>query len=103
MAEHAMRLSKVVWDDAANTATLTFEELISIPGPGSENSNWYPDAGTTVTVMVPIRKATVTNATGRSLTQDPATGDLIWTKYELINGAWVSLGRVNADGTPYVG
>ena len=97
-----MSLYSTVWDDAAGTATLTFQATDS-PTPPPGGDGWWPGPGVAITLTVSVRKATVTNPTGIQLTTDPTTGVVIYTKYELQNGTWVNLGRVNPDGTPYTG
>jgi hypothetical protein len=101
MALHNMALQSTVWDDVAGTVTLTFVDT-GAPPPPPGGAGWWPGPGATVTTTVPIKKATTTNPTGIQVTTD-ANGVVVYTKYEFQNGTWVSLGRVNADGTPYTG
>ena len=96
-----MYLQSVIWDDAADTATFTLREADQ-PAPPPGGSGWWPGPGASVTMTVPIKRATSTNPTGIQVTTDPA-GVVVYTKFEYRNGAWVSLGRVNADGTPWTG
>lgn len=96
-----MFLESVLWDDVANTATLTFRDTATPTGP-SGGAGWWPGPAASVTATVTVKKATTTNPTGIQVTTAP-DGTVVCTKYELQNGTWVSLGRVNRDGTPYTG
>lgn len=104
MAQREMFIEKVVWDDVADTAVLTLREKYppaGPEGPADRNWNWYAGPGATVTLTAPIRRAVVTNPTGRMAVASTVAGEVVWTGYEFVNGVWVSLGRQNADGTPY--
>lgn len=94
-----MFLESITWDDAAATATLTLRERDPIPGPEG-GAAWWPGPGASVTITVPIRRATTTDPTGIQVTSG-AGGVVEYTKYEYADGAWASVGRVDADGSPY--
>lgn len=105
MALRDMSIERIVWDDAADTATLTLRETAALPPPTVAGaSSWWPGLGASVTVTVPIkRSATVTRPTGILVTPGTESGSVVYTRYEHDGTAWVAVGRVNADGTPWVG
>jgi len=97
-----MYLESVVWDDGNDTATFTLRDT-GQPTPPAGGDDWWPGPGASVTMSVPIKRNTVTtNPTGIQVTAD-ANGVVVYTKFEYRSGAWVNLGRVNIDGSPYTG
>lgn len=81
--------------------TLTGQPVYRPPS-GVPASNWYPRPPV-YQVLATVKKTLLSQPAGGMSIAVDADNNVIYTKWDLINGSYANPVRVNHDGTPYTG